>query len=137
MPPAPRPSRVNRALVLLWVALVVGCISVSASLPAFRDETNFVVFVVSGSLVLLLANAVLILLIGRRHDWARIVMLVVVLLSLFATLPFDLPSDALGILAATTDWFSRILELIAMYLLFTRDSPAWFRKHSGEAANAL
>jgi hypothetical protein len=131
----PRPARVNRALVLLWAALAIAGISVFAS---FREvaEVGFYPGIVIVAIITFGANAALIWLIGRRQNWARIVLLVLVLAMLPLLFFMGSGDDAPNLVEVLADWGSSVLELIAMYLLFTGDSPPWFRGPMERTAGA-
>lgn len=136
MPMMQRPTRVNQALALLWAAMAIGGLSVGASLPELWGE-SFFVFMMVVTVALFAANALLIWLIGRRRNWARIVMLVVIVIMIPFMFVGDAPDDTVGFVAVLAEWLSLVLELIAMYLLFSRDGAIWFRQSTGEAIDAL
>jgi len=82
------------------------------------------------------ANAAVIWLIGRRRNWARIAMLIVVSAMLPLLFVGDWRDDA-SLLDFLLEWLSSILEVLAMYLLFSGDSPPWFRQSGESAVGAL
>jgi hypothetical protein len=125
---------VNRALALLWIALAGMVVSVAMSYRELNGDEFFAGFVFI-ALVLLALNAALIWLVGRRRNWARITMLVLVLAALALLVPGDWHGKS-SLEDELIAWATSLMEVFAMYLLFTGDSVAWFRRSNGSAVPA-
>jgi hypothetical protein len=125
---------VNRALALLWIALAGTVVSVAMSYRELNGEEFFAGFVFI-ALVLLALNAALIWLVGRRRNWARITMLVLVLAALALLVPGDWHGES-SLEDELIAWATSLMEVFAMYLLFTGDSVAWFRRSNESAVPA-
>jgi len=120
-----RPVEVDRALVLLWTALGVTCISMVAMLVDLDEDDPLGVFMAM-YVVIVLFDAMLIWLIGRRHNWARILFLVLVVVSA----PFlftEVPQSALEWTATIAGVISCALEVLALFWLFRSDGADWFK----------
>ncbi len=98
-------------------------------------EAEFYPVIAVITIVVFAANAALIWLIGRRRNWARIVMLIVVL-AVLPLLFFGEWQDDTSLLDIVLEWLSSILEVLAMYLLFSGDSASWFRQSDESAVSA-
>ena len=123
----------NRALALLWIALAGTVVSVGMWFHELKGEEFFAGFVFI-ALVLLALNAALIWLVGRRRNWARITMLVLVLATLALLLPGDWQGES-SLEDEVIAWATSVMEAFAMYLLFTGDSVAWFRRSNESAVD--
>jgi hypothetical protein len=129
---APAPAQVRRALQLLVTALVVGAISV---LPSIRGPIPgaeevppalyFALFAVFGVLF-----GTLIVLLAKRHNWARWVVFAYLLMG-WAAFLVDLPEGlAAAPLPTLLDALVFVLEIWACVLLFTAASARWFRREA-------
>ena len=126
------PTQVNRAIVLLWLAFAIGGLAVALSFDE-ASQLSFATELGIAVVILFAVNALLIWLIGRRHNWARIALLVFILVTLPFVLLGELPDGALAWVAAGAEWVSTILEVIALYYLMTGVGAAWFRTAAEEA----
>jgi hypothetical protein len=123
----PRPRQVTIAVALLWVSLVLGL--PTWVLSASRDpETAFhPAFIVFMAIVFLL-SAALNILIHRGRNWARILLLVLVVIAgALLLVPVDEPVPA-GVLENTLTAVSLALDAVALYLLFTPPGASWYRR---------
>jgi len=130
-PPIQRPPLVARAVQLLWISFVIGLIgtfvheTVATSLEWII--TTVFVAVYSAVVVWLLYK------IGRRRNWARIVYLVLAMIS-YLMMALDWRSyyysywDHPGWIVL--DFMGIAAELVALGLLFCRPANAWFRARS-------
>jgi len=124
-----RPTQVTRAVRLLWIALALGVVG---SVPMYSEPLPPEASFPSWSLWVVLALVfafwgLLTLLIGRRHNWARIM----TLLFFIGGLGFwiwdpsalsDLPAYGLAL-----EFIDTVITVIALYWLFTGSGAAWFR----------
>jgi hypothetical protein len=119
------PPQVRRAIKFLWASFVLGLID---SVHVFDIDSEALEFAGAIFFLLVLVNAVFAFLIvsaSKRRNWARIVLLISVVVTTFAYFLF--PSE-------TADpWWSvaciiasSILEVIAMIWLFSGPGARWY-----------
>jgi hypothetical protein len=130
---AERPLTVTRAVQLMWFAMALGVVNLvfswetittMAEVPA--EATSFVKMFIAVVLVLSFGLYFLIIWkMGQGRNWARILLLVLQLLSLLAN-PFEQISQV-GAVAATAGILAFVLEIIALVLVFMPASKAWFQ----------
>jgi hypothetical protein len=122
----PRPARVNFALNLLWITIALGVFRLWRGWGELTSAAPTAI--VAGTAVFVIGVlALLLVFIGMRKNWARIVYLLLFLIGV--------PSGAKGIVhALDTDALvgaisiiQIALQLIALVLLFHPESNAWFR----------
>lgn len=117
-----RPPTVDRAIMLLWAAVVIGAIG---TLAVFTLSGTSLVGVLAG-IVGVLIVAFLITKIGVGRNWARIVLLV---LFAIGVLQFLVSADVAFTFAPLL-FLLGLLQLVlqggALYLLFTPPGNAWF-----------
>lgn len=125
---AERPKHITVAIWILWISLALGVPGALIDYGRVEDEDAVMVSLVTGVLAFALGVALNIF-IARRHNWARIVYLVLLLLSL-AVLPFVIPE---WMEHPPYEWAlniaSTVLDSIVIYLLFTKPGSLWFRFH--------
>ena len=133
---AGRPPQVTLACRILWLALVVGLLSMH---PLIRGEwwgevedNEAMQVVLYGTVALLggfvVAYGILIWLIGRRNDVARWLLLVLLALGWMVTLGEFAETLEETPWAAVVDGLLLVVELSACYLLFLSPGAAWFRR---------
>ena len=136
---AGRPPQVTLACRILWVALVIGLLSMH---PTIRgdwwgeiDDDSAVQVILYGATALLgafvVAYGILIYLIGRRNDVARWLLLVLLALGWMVTLGEFAETLEETPWAAVVDGVLLLVELFACYLLFLSPGAAWFRRRRG------
>ena len=122
-----RPERVTTAVQVLAASLILGVLT-----AAFNVVRN-----VSGKTMLVALLIVLVffglgfLLVWRiaaGKNWARIFLLVLVILGTPLAIPGYRASLRLNVVAGSVSILINILQLIGAYLLFTGSSNSWFRK---------
>jgi hypothetical protein len=123
-PTRARPKQVAFATLLLWIGLVLSLPGLY--LAASRSEDGFhpVVMGVSGAMYVF--AAVLNVLIYRGYNWARIVTLILTLISLpmyflDEPIPLSATETALNLVVL-------LLEVVALYLIFTNPGALWFKR---------
>ena len=124
----PRPRVVTIALWLLWAGIAIELIDRAFDVRAALQTQATVVIASNGMIAMMGAVCGLIVMIGRRGNWARII---------YAML------FALGALIQVWNWQNLLngpardlwvivpqfgLQLAAMILLFRREADAWFGK---------
>jgi len=121
-----RPREVVRAVQFLFAAIMIGLITAILNLAQRISGAPmiFALLIVIGFFGLCY---LLIRIISAGRNWARILLLVLVLLNL----PFAVLSDIAvlrqSILLGTLSIIIIILQIIGTYLLFTKNSNLWFR----------
>ena len=130
------PPQVRRAIWLLWFMLAVAAISMVVAWESFAAELSAAEFkmyisttaAAATMAVIVALQALLIVFISRRHNWARIVLLILILVGCAAALWPEWYPDSMS-----WDWWvSNVaftgLEFLALYWLFTGPARAWFTK---------
>ena len=122
-----RPIQVNRAIQLLFASLAIGLLRAIVGLTQRVSGTPLILAILVVCTVFAL-GFLLVWRISARGNWARIILLVLVLFGLpfaimtsVAELKHSVASGSLSIIIA-------LLQLLGTYLLFTRNSNLWFRK---------
>ena len=141
---SPRPPQVARACWILWAMLIIGLISLHPSIrgewwtspggvesvEAEAGAAAGVVLAIGVALgiLLTLAFAGLLVLVGRRHNWARWTLLVYLVLG-WVLLALDLPTavNEAPPAAIVIDLLSAAAEAWAVDLLFADPAAQWFR----------
>ena len=127
-----RPHNVNIAIALLWTSLVVGVIGFVVNVKllyiiAMGGYATIVAAIVY-FICINAAMAVLIVLISKGKNWARMTMLVFYIYGLLRyAMTFSGEHSSLtllGLLAVA----QALLQLIAYYFLFTKPGSVWFKK---------
>jgi len=121
-----RPRQVKIAVALLWLSLVLGIpeavlSSGQAGGGAAGVATAVVMLVIFGLFGFVTVK------VQQGRNWARIVMLVLTALSVAAML---FPSDeasAQGPLLQGLYLFDVVIEVVAMYLVFSKPGSLWFK----------
>ncbi len=121
-----RPREVVRAVQFLFAAIVIGLITASLNL-AQRVSGAAMIFALLIVIGFFGLCYFLIRTISAGRDWARIILLVLVLLNLPFAILSDIAALRQSILLGTLSIIIIILQLIGTYLLFTKNSNLWFR----------
>ena len=128
-----RPVQVTRAVVLLWAALSVAIV---AGMPLYVEPVP--AGVSQWSVWLLLGVvcgfwALMTALIGRRHNWARVVTLVLFVGGLVVSILDYKSLVARPAYSLVIEVLTTIMTGIALYWLFTEPAASWFRKRHRHA----
>jgi hypothetical protein len=97
---------------------------------AVRNANNLVILVVTTAILYALIKCVTI---GMK--WARVVLLVLLLLELIAYIWFFRVLWQTVILVAVLNLLQIVLQTLALYFLFTRESTVWFDRIQEKAEN--
>src|SRR6266446_4807361 len=121
-----RPQEVMRAVQFLFAAIMIGLITAILNLAQRISGAPmiFALLIVIGFFGLCY---LLIRTISAGRNWARIILLVLVLLNLPFAVLSDIAALRESILLGTLSIIIIILQLIGTYLLFTKNSKLWFR----------
>ena len=114
-----RPRSVATAMKLLWASFALG---IPSAVEGYL-ETPAWWFVVVTLLVTTFAVFLYVKLAAGRN-WARIVLTALVVLSIVA---LAAPAEPRLFILRVLDFSCLALELVAVWLLFTREAAAWFR----------
>jgi hypothetical protein len=120
------PPQVRQAIILLWITQLLVVIDAGLTLifpePDTGGETGFLALVF---LIILGLYATLITFAARRKNWARITLLIFALISTlgYFLLPSDIPAPWW---TEANIWLSSILEVVAMYWLFSGAGARWY-----------
>lgn len=125
-----RPVQVTWAVRVLWAALFVAVI---AAIPEYLEppppDSGLSHWSVWSLLAFVFAFwALITLLIGRRHNWARVVTLILFIAGLALSVweyeyLFDRPTYSIVIEVVEV-----VMTGVALYWLFTEPAASWFRK---------
>lgn len=125
--PAARPIEVARAVQLLTSALVLGLIASTVRLWSQVSGTTLLL-----ALLMLVAFLTVFFYLIRKisagRNWARILLLVLVLLGTPFAIPSYIAELHTNVLPGALSIVIIILQVIATILLFTKNSNRWFRK---------
>lgn len=126
-----RPRNVTVAVVILCAVLacrlvsgVVG-VAYAASVSTVIRDTAYV-----GGVLAVCINAFFVYKIFRGRNWARIVYLVFFLLGIAVSIHHFTAFFGRSPTLAVVSLVSRVAEIVALVLLFTRASNTWFRPQS-------
>lgn len=134
--PIDSPTQVRNAFLLLWASFALATIETVISFFGleFTDDESVYVYLpwlfLAIAFALLAANAYVIYCASRRRNWARIVLLALLLLSVASTLamhlmwPAELGDEDFWSDATTAAYF--VMDAIALYWLFTGAGARWY-----------
>ncbi len=122
-----RPRQVSTALRLLWTSLGLGLVT-SALDWSYVGAVASAGFTVAVLLVVLGLTAFLIVKMGAGRNWARITFLVLFLAGAAPYVPNLIAMYGRSLLTGTVSLLQLVLQIVALYLLFTRPGADWFRR---------
>ena len=121
-----RPKSVTMGVQVLLASLAVG--TITAAVHVFQNAVGPSLAI---ALVIVLAffglGFLLVWRIAAGNNWARIILLILVLFGTPLAVPGYLAALKLSVVSGSISIFINILQLIGTYLLFTRGSNVWFR----------
>ena len=126
--PLPRPAQVRWAVRLLWASMVLAL--PEAIVEEARAPT--MAHLVGGLLieaVMLLFACWLYVCVTRGRNWARIVLLLLTLLSTGMVVLVPLARGATPLEQVYT-WLNTVCDVVCMGLLFSPPASAWFRRRA-------
>lgn len=130
-----RPKSVNNALMLLYICIGIGAIRL------FFFNTSSQIASIAPSLVwgfgifILLVIWLFVFLIGQRQNWARIVFLVLFIIGIPMSISYGLADIAVNPSSGFFYILQTFLQLIAIILLFKKESSEWFSQQSVVVVN--
>lgn len=126
------PPQVRQAITLLWITQLLVVVDAGLTLmfpePDMADETAFLVVLF---VVVLGLYATLITFAARRKNWARITLLVFAVINTggYFLLPSEIPPPWW---TEANVWLSTILEIVALYWLFSGAGARWYTNKAAE-----
>jgi hypothetical protein len=130
-PEVARPRIVGYAITLMWISLGVGLVNsltVLPSLNAMARATSLIVGIILGLAGTLLLTAWITVKMAAGRHWARVLMLVLAILSL----PFFIPKIPLyihqGLLRGVLVIAVYVLQCAAVILVFLPAARPWYRR---------
>ncbi len=137
--PIDAPTQVRNAFLLLWASLALTTIDSAIALiaPEFIDPELSYLFWwwIALSFVLIGANAYLIYCASRQRNWARIVLLVVLLsiVALNLAIRFIFPTEwsSNDFWSDATAWACSAMDALALYWLFSGAAARWYAEKAG------
>jgi hypothetical protein len=126
------PAQVRRAVILLWTVLLISIVAMPLEFdwaawqaePAWKDEPMWIfwlIFVAGYGI-----SAIPIYFVARRHNWARIFLLLLTVGGIGAMLYVWPYADSWW--SQASDVAFLMLDIVALYWLFTGSGAAWFAK---------
>jgi hypothetical protein len=125
--PVVRPQRVTTAVQVLAASLALGLLT--AVFNVVRNASGKTMLVALGIVIVFFGlGFLLVWRIAAGKNWARIFLLVLVIVGTPLAIPGYRASLRLNVVAGSVSILINILQLIGAYLLFTGSSNSWFRK---------
>jgi hypothetical protein len=120
------PAQVRKAVILLWVVLLISIVAMLLEFDwaEWKDEPvwiSWLVFVVGYGI-----SAIPIVFVARRHNWARIALLLLTIAAVCATVYLWPYADSWWSQASDVAFLT--LDFVALYWLFTGSGATWFAK---------
>ena len=121
------PTQVQRAIVLLWASFALGTLDTVLNWEPL-DPTLGEFEVIMGAILVgsVLFAAVLIYFVSRRHNWARILSLVltVIGLAMYVVYPPELSIEPVWSIVVTVG--ITVMDVVAIYWLFSGSGAKWY-----------
>ena len=122
-----RPGEVTLAVRLIWISIAIGLLTSAVRVAQLVSGVSLVVallvaFLFFGIYLFLVSK------ISAGRNWARIVLLVLVLIGLPFSVPTYLAELRKSVLFGSLSILILIMQVVATYLLFTKNSNRWFRE---------
>lgn len=124
---AARPARVSQAVLLLKFALALGALTGALHVIRAVAGTTMVIALVM-VIAFFASGFLLVWRISLGNNWARILLLVLVVVGTPLAVPGYIRDLKHGLAWPAVSILITMLQLVGTYLLFTGSSNAWFRK---------
>jgi hypothetical protein len=121
----PQPGGVKLGLAVFGISLALGVLS----LVVWNPPGSLTVFGIVLVIMILLLVAV-----ANRQNWARIVLLAMYVLGVPLSIPHQIRLIAGGNGLGYAEVAQDVLQLVALIMLFRRESNAWFRHRASQPA---
>ncbi len=122
-----RPGEVTLAVRLLWISIAIGLLITGLRVAGLVSGASLVVALLLG-VVIFGFYLFLVSRISAGRNWARIVFLVLFLIGLPFSIPTYLAELRKSVLFGSISILIAVIQLVATYLLFTKNSNRWFRQ---------
>jgi hypothetical protein len=130
-----RPKKVTDAVRIIYVTLGIGVLRSGLEATANSERTGVTVgFLMFATLGIMAIATWIILMIGRRRNWARITFLILFLSGLIPSLQMLTTSFAINPVSGLLGIGQVVLQAIALVYLFHKDASDWFRHKSTRAS---
>ncbi|MEP6818722.1 MAG: hypothetical protein ABJA18_04255 [bacterium] len=122
-----RPAQTTRGVQLLFVSLAIGLIR---AIFGLTQRASGAALILAALIVIAFfcLGFFLVWKISARRNWARIILLVLVLINLPFAVLANVRELKLSIWSGVLSIFIELILWIGTYLLFTKSSNLWFRK---------
>ncbi len=124
--PPVRPRQVGVATALLWISLALGVPTMYLTMARDTD-TGFQPLFIALIVILFAIAAFVNVQVHRGRNWARIVVLIMTILSAMVLLFPGEEAVPPGVLENVLNVASLLLEIAAAYLLYSHPGKLWFR----------
>jgi hypothetical protein len=124
-----RPKAVAIAAYLVWIALAV---TLAEALIQDSHRTPFDFSFVAISVAVFSVPILLVYMIWRRHNWARITFAALMVIGMYFTIPEVIASWEGAPFASIGRSAIAALQLVGLYLLFSVPSNAWFKRRQSQ-----
>jgi hypothetical protein len=123
-----RPKEATFAIQLLYASLAIGLIRAVFGLT---QRTSGAALVLAALIVVSVFALAFFLIwkISTGRNWARIILLVLVLINLPFAVRANISELKLSVLSGTFSILIEVILWIGTYLLFTKNTNLWFRNH--------
>ena len=128
----------RRAVALMWASIALGIVFAIPAwepLPPELQEYEFF-----GWIAMCVGFAIpvaLILFVSRQRNWARIALLLLTVAGLALSVAFWDEEPAEPLWSKLSTIFLTMLDLVALYWLFSRPASQWFKARKMEASRRL
>ena len=123
----PKPIQIRVAVWLLWLSLALALPTVYFELRRGSSYGEIVFMAIFAFAVLAMA-AFINVQISRGRNWARIVFLVLVVVSIVVSFLPDEEGRAISTFESALSVISMVVDIVVTYLLFSWPGALWFRR---------
>ena len=124
-----RPKAVKTAAYLIWIALAV---TLAESLIQHSNRTPFDISLVAISFAVFSVPILLVYMIWRRQNWARVIFAVLMVIGMYFTVPEVIASWDSAPFSSIKRSVIAAFQLVGLYLLFSAPSNAWFKHRESQ-----
>ena len=122
-----RPTEVLTAVRLIWISIAIGLLT-SAIRVSQLVSGRYLILALLFAVVLFGIYLFLASRISAGRNWARIIFLVLMLIGLPFSVPTYIAELRRSVLYASISILIVVMQVVATYLLFTKNSNRWFRE---------
>jgi len=128
-----KPREATLATNLLWTSLGLGLINSAFQFSYLKTQAPVgFILVVAG--LTLAVMALLVYFISQGRNWARITFLVLFLIGLIPWFPQLVDTFSRSTLSGLLTVAQVVLQVVALYLIFSKPGAGWFAKRVGSEA---